>query len=75
VAAAGFLLIGVLPTSSVAGPVDDPILPKERNARADLDNAIFVGDQRRQEPLEPMTATPGQTAEAVRINRQRVCGR
>lgn len=67
-AVAGALLVGLLSAAVLAGVTTSPKLTPELQAQVDLDSINFVSNDRLQAALSSTTATPGQVAEAVRVN-------
>ncbi|SFI61543.1 MFS transporter [Bradyrhizobium sp. Gha] len=67
-ATAGALLVGLLSAIALGSIAASPKLTPELQAQVDLDSINFVSNDRLQAVLSGTTATPGQVAEAVRIN-------
>jgi hypothetical protein len=67
-ALAGALAVGILSINIQRGVVDHPALPPELIAQVDLDRANFVSNAQLAEVMSRTNATPGQIAEAMRIN-------
>jgi MFS family permease len=67
-AVAGALLVGLLSAAVLRSIAENPLLPREIQAQVDLDSINFVSNDRLQSAMERTTATPGQIAEAVRVN-------
>ncbi|MGY3236170.1 putative MFS family arabinose efflux permease [Bradyrhizobium sp. USDA 4448] len=67
-ATAGALLVGLLSAIALGSIAASPKLTPELQAQVDLDSINFVSNDRLQAVLSGTTATPGQVAEAVRVN-------
>jgi hypothetical protein len=67
-AVAGALLVGLLSAGIFARIAENPQLPPEIQSQLDLDSINFINNDRLQTVLARTTATPGQVAEAVRVN-------
>lgn len=67
-AVAGALLVGLLSSIMIAAINASPKLTPELQAQVDLDSINFISNDRLQTALANTTASPGQVAEAVRVN-------
>jgi len=67
-AVAGALAVGLLSVNVQRSLADNPTIPAELIMQVDLDRANFVSNARLKDVMTSTTATPGQIAEAVRIN-------
>jgi MFS family permease len=67
-AVVGALLVGILSSMIIANVADNPVISAELKDEVNLTNLNFFSDTQLTERLAGTSATPGQLAEALRIN-------